>query len=381
MTITQWESDRREYRECGGVDKPDEELKEALLDMLPNELQKDLIWKIHQYATYQDLRDEVIVKSKQWEFASRRQGINIVANGEESDDGMMDALKELEERAPHLADLCVAMRGRMYGKRPANGERRESFGAPKAADSKRPEPRAPSERRCANCGEKGHSAAECKKPIIAVSDRKCHVCGKKGHVANKCPDRPKRLNLLGEDESGEDDGHEHDHGDHETMMLVLSPGAELLNAAINEFGPDDAIIDKIMDMLDNTFDEDLIENDENDTVLEYSDSENQNFSLLHAQAELQEQVFEIVGDRSPHPIDDIFEVVDDEHNVSDIEMPIMTDSSESEFSDDSENDDIDEDTTTAAWINSEHDAHVGSFPQDERQIQLGRRLHARRGPR
>ena len=49
LAIIQWEADRRDYQDCGGVEKPDEELKEALLEMLPNDFQKDLIWKLHTY--------------------------------------------------------------------------------------------------------------------------------------------------------------------------------------------------------------------------------------------------------------------------------------------------------------------------------------------
>ena len=43
-----------------------------------------------------------------------------------------------------------------------------------------------STRRCPNCGEEGHAAADCKQPKIPVTDRKCWLCGQKGHTANNC---------------------------------------------------------------------------------------------------------------------------------------------------------------------------------------------------
>ena len=207
LAITQWESDRRDYQDCGGVEKPDEELKEALLEMLPNDLQKDLIWKLHTYPNYQALRDEVIIKSKQWEYASKRHGNALNHIGDEDDaDGLVEALNALEERVPGLADLCGVMRNRFEKKKPGGGGDRGK--APFKAAPKR-QARDLKDQKCANCGIAGHTAADCRKPKIDVADRKCFHCGKKGHNANKCPDRPKKLGLM-EDEDDEEQDEEED---------------------------------------------------------------------------------------------------------------------------------------------------------------------------
>ncbi|KAL8409633.1 hypothetical protein RB594_007909 [Gaeumannomyces avenae] len=42
--------------------------------------------------------------------------------------------------------------------------------------------------KCFNCGEAGHSKADCTKP--RVFDGTCRVCNKEGHIGRDCPDRP-----------------------------------------------------------------------------------------------------------------------------------------------------------------------------------------------
>ncbi|KAJ5659655.1 hypothetical protein N7507_006106, partial [Penicillium longicatenatum] len=41
---------------------------------------------------------------------------------------------------------------------------------------------------CFNCGEEGHSKAECTKPRVFKGT--CHICDKEGHPAANCPERP-----------------------------------------------------------------------------------------------------------------------------------------------------------------------------------------------
>ena len=160
--------------------------------MLPNDLQKDLIWKLHTYPNYQALRDEVIIKSKQWEYASKRHGNALNHIGDEDDaDGLVEALNALEERVPGLADLCGVMRNRFEKKKPGGGGDRGK--APFKAAPKR-QARDLKDQKCANCGIAGHIAADCRKPRIDVADRKCHQ-RLLNHITSGCLYRSHRWNL------------------------------------------------------------------------------------------------------------------------------------------------------------------------------------------
>ena len=53
-----------------------------------------------------------------------------------------------------------------------------------------PPPRGRQDLHCVNCSEKGHTAAECCKPIVDKDKRPCFICKQVGHVATRCPKKP-----------------------------------------------------------------------------------------------------------------------------------------------------------------------------------------------
>jgi hypothetical protein len=217
LAIIQWEQDRREYRECGGQDRPEEELKEQLMDMMPAELHKELIWKIHQYPSYSALREELIMKSKQWEYAAKRHGgVHMLGEDDGEADGIMQALSELEAKVPDLADICAMMRGRFQQKQGAKFTRRDRA-PPKTAKTEQRS----GDRKCANCGA-NHATSECKLPRVELADRKCFICNKKGHVASKCPDRKKLAGLMDHEDRPEGEHEELAPEDRVTMMLEVA---------------------------------------------------------------------------------------------------------------------------------------------------------------
>ena len=68
------------------------------------------------------------------------------------------------------------------------GMRRGGRNMQKRLGGQRAQPRAATPPRdardvkCANCGQTGHAAKDCKKERIPFEQRKCHICNKAGHI-------------------------------------------------------------------------------------------------------------------------------------------------------------------------------------------------------
>ena len=57
--IENWEADIRRYLEAGGQRPQDRELINIFMKILPNSVQEKIMWDLHNYPTYEALKEYV----------------------------------------------------------------------------------------------------------------------------------------------------------------------------------------------------------------------------------------------------------------------------------------------------------------------------------
>jgi hypothetical protein len=177
-------------REAGGELPSDRRMRHKLLEMLPAELQRDMLFRAKDPSTtYEQFKENVRSGVVEWLQLHRKTGAHSLEEPEE---------RNFEEDEEFIA--FAAKRGYDVRRR-FNPKAKVKAGAPRPADtSKGNVARKP---RCTNCGMENHTIADCRKPIVPLKDRPCFECGKTGHSARQCPQKKRSLKAL-EDEG--DDG-------------------------------------------------------------------------------------------------------------------------------------------------------------------------------
>ena len=123
---------------------------------------------------------------------------------EDSNGGMSVSREEEVAAEDNLAGVLFSMVRRFQDKRkpgsnagryPARAPAGPPSSGPPGARSYNGAPAAPPRGRqdlsCVNCGIKGHTIAECRKPQVDKDKRPCFICGQGGHQSHKCPKEPK----------------------------------------------------------------------------------------------------------------------------------------------------------------------------------------------
>jgi len=203
--LEEWDTLLRKMREAGGELPSDRRLRDKLLEMLPSDLQKEMLFRASASPNYEVFRECVRSGAVEWMNIHRRTGAHSLEEDMEDDDFL----------------AVAARKGFTVTKRPAPGPKK----TPGPPGPKRPIPKAKAQAKakakCTNCGSDKHSIAQCTRPIVPVSERPCFTCGKRGHPASRCPDKPAtRVNNIDDDEDGEDEQYE------EMCLEELSDGVD-----------------------------------------------------------------------------------------------------------------------------------------------------------
>lgn len=200
--IAEFENTLEEYEAVGGARADDQTRKADLLSILPNKVQSDLLWKSTvPTETYEQFRDEVLLKSARMVDLERRQGqrrggVNAVAKQDDGPPPLGTSAQEDQDEDDREAGnpissleelLAMVNRSRTN----ADQRRPQRQRQPQRGDGDRQ--RGP--RKCANCG-KEHEQRTCPHPSVPVSDRPCWTCGKKGHASRDCPDKKDRKGAV-----------------------------------------------------------------------------------------------------------------------------------------------------------------------------------------
>ena len=189
MGIVNFDSLIRDYVACDGSPPNDLEKKTDLLDMLPNEIRENLLWRATDSSkTYEEFRDHIKVQANhvlyhrgkfKGQINSVEQGAAPQEYGDEQVDGIIAAIQK--------------RMGSGGGQRPP----RRPDGAEGAGGGG-------GDTRCVNCGSKEHTSMKCPEPKVAFEKRPCYKCNKPGHLARNCKaagsGTARRVNAVEEDE-------------------------------------------------------------------------------------------------------------------------------------------------------------------------------------
>ena len=208
--IETWEGELTEYYKCGGDILTDRTKVLTALGMMPPETPHSLMLTLKDLRDLNKFKDQLRQDIRFLEdFGGLRKAAAHIVESPNGPNPLGPSIQEREYPAPSTAEpitehdlpafvfeqlsshereqlvLAVNTRKGLQGFRPRQqtqpgGQRRQPT-----------PPRDTQDARCGNCGLKGHTARDCKKPRIPFADRKCHICGQKGHIANKCPDKDK----------------------------------------------------------------------------------------------------------------------------------------------------------------------------------------------
>ena len=167
----------REYEAVGGTPPDDSEQKCDLLDSLPQVIRENLMWRAYNLKDETYLQFQTHVQATVNEILFHRgelpNSINAIDGPHPCDSGVPSEASS-NGKSDEIENLLGALL-RKFGNR---GAPRGRDGGPSSGD--RPS-------RCANCGAKGHTKDECRKPKVPLNQRLCHECGKPGHMAANCP--------------------------------------------------------------------------------------------------------------------------------------------------------------------------------------------------
>ena len=191
MGITHFENIMKDYKAAGGQ-LPDEiELKEDLVNTLPQEIRENLLWRASR-------EDET--------FNAFKNHVKTTANSVLYHRGKTRPINGLDHREAEIPeneeynnefDEAIGAVYKRFGKGKGQGKGgkggggtfnlpiypKQKGGGGKGADWNP---------KCANCGG-DHERRQCTKAEVPMSERPCHGCGEKGHISRNCPKRQQRF--------------------------------------------------------------------------------------------------------------------------------------------------------------------------------------------
>ena len=154
--LEDWDTLLRKMREAGGELPTDRRLRDKLLEMLPADLQKEMLFRATAAPDYETFREHVRSGVVEWINIHKKVGAH--------------ALDEASD------DEFIAVAGRkgfsIQKQRRTNQNTKQEPKVPK-----RPAPKAKAKPRCTNCGSDKHTIGQCTRPIVLVSERPCFECG------------------------------------------------------------------------------------------------------------------------------------------------------------------------------------------------------------
>ncbi len=168
--ITQFDNLMKEYKLAGGELPSDADLKNDLLDSLPQEIREGLLWRSVEDEDFNAFKNHVRTTANTVLYHRGKVASSLNNVAEPTD---------VEEETYEDAILAVNKRFSRNGG--GAGPRK-----PPATGGGDQPPRA---LKCLNCGDEGHLTLKCPKPRVEAGQRPCFGCGKKGHIARNCPDR------------------------------------------------------------------------------------------------------------------------------------------------------------------------------------------------
>ena len=210
QALIKWDTCYREYMDAGGTAMTDEKKVGSLMRMIPEDVRGRIDWDHPQFMESSDvLRKWLLAKSKQLtrgSYAPQKRNVHIL-NDPDADPELIEELHALPEMPrEQLFAYVRKFYQRKAAKPAADGPRteRQSPGPPRAPPREAP-PRDARDVRCGNCGEKGHTSRDCKKPHVDMKDRGCFLCGKTGHQARNCPEKNGHVKSLDQPKEPEGD--------------------------------------------------------------------------------------------------------------------------------------------------------------------------------
>ena len=162
--ILKFENVIREYVRAGGEKPNDKEMKNDLLDTLPQEIRENLMWRTASEEPFGAFRDHVRSAANEILYHRGRLTAPIHNVAEDAAGGNQ------------MEDLVGAIMKKMGFQPKQGGSNPNKVG----------QGRGERKIKCANCGSEKHTARECDKPRVPDNKRPCSKCGKLGHKANEC---------------------------------------------------------------------------------------------------------------------------------------------------------------------------------------------------
>ena len=199
MGIARFENLMKDYKAAGGKVPDDGDLKEDLVNSLPQEIRENLLWRASGEET----------------FAAFKNHIRTTANSMLYHRGKMTPLNSFQEE-DHVNEgedweynEAIAAVHKKFGKGGGGGGgyRYEPRTFTKGK-SKGDKGDGKGTLRCGNCGAE-HSTRNCTKPRLPNEQRLCFGCGEPGHMSRNCPKKGKGP-LKNVDEG--DTAHQVDYG-------------------------------------------------------------------------------------------------------------------------------------------------------------------------
>ena len=177
--ITKFENNIREYVMAGGERPNEKEMKNDLMDALPQELRENLMWRLPVDEPFVSFRDHVRTAANTVLYHRGKIGHSV--NNVDRDSGLNANDGNTKSQIEDMVGAIMNKMGFKNGKtdRPPWTDR-----PPRqpGADLQRP-------RRCANCSSEKHPTAECPSPKVPLNKRPCHSCGLPGHTSSNCKSR------------------------------------------------------------------------------------------------------------------------------------------------------------------------------------------------
>ena len=193
--ITKFDNIMKEYEACGGDLPSSYDLKQDLLDTLPQEVREQLLWRVAGPESFVQFKNHVRSTASSILFHRGKLPSPLcnVDHGHAKDE---QGDEEFDEALNAECREAINAVMRRYGKGKGKG--------PKGAwlNTFNPRPlkgggKGKGDVKCANCGD-NHDRRACPKPEVPVDQRLCHGCGKPGHISRHCPDKQRALKAVDE---------------------------------------------------------------------------------------------------------------------------------------------------------------------------------------